>query len=799
MRLIRSAVPGLLCTTILSLSSIVAPAVYAEESSARVIEEVIVTSRRVEESVQDVPVAVTAFTRANLEQIAPRTLRDFDGLVPNVRIGMNTAGPSAGAIFIRGIGYADIEKTQAPAVGIIVDGVFQGSSTGQLIDTFDIMQLEINRGPQGVLQGKNTTGGTIVVTRFRPEFNEWGFAGAAQGGSYDELQLKARVNIPLIDDVLALKIAGISKERDGFYDNITKGCKECAGEIDYVSMTAALRWEPTDNFSATLTYDRIKDRGDIPPQDPTWDGDNPFENAANLDESQKYDVDAFSLNMAWDLDFGTLTSITSLTLADDSVVQDFDGGDRTSGAVPLGTLHTLRAQEFDVFTQELKLNGDLADNLRYTVGAYYYKSELDFAQGTNLILQLPPVALLIAACSDLGFLGFVDNPNPAIGGALCQLPPSYANQESAEDVKSWAIFGALTWDVTDQIELHAGLRYIDEEKDFETQFGTRAAPGGPLDPYYGHPINPPTLPGISVFPGFPVSDSESWTETVGEISGSWRFTDSNMAYASYSQGFRSGGFSIRGTDPMRLSFDPETIDAFEIGSKNDFLDNRLRVNLAAFHMKLEDQQFSSILNQAAPPGTNTLILNAEGTTSYGLELEISASISDNFTLIAIAGYEDVESDDTSFSCLDRPVPPNGAGCNPADNPEMFPGGQPINIETEGGITTFTPKWNYALTGIYDRQMGPGHFSASISVKATAKVAIATDQTGALFYEPAYELWDARLAYDWPLANDDVLVIELIGKNLTDEEYRQQRLFLGNGLFQGWGPPRTVALSVSFTH
>jgi iron complex outermembrane receptor protein len=773
----------------------------AADSNRGSLEEIIVTGRRVDESVQEVPISVTAFTQENVEQIAPRTLRDFDGLIPNVRIGMNTAGPSAGAIFIRGIGYADIEKTQAPAVGVIIDGVFQGSSTGQLIDTFDLQQLEINRGPQGVLQGKNTTGGSIVVTRFRPEFNEWGFSGAIQAGSYNEQQLKARINIPLIDDKLALKIAGISKKRDGFYDNVTEGCKECAGDIDYDSATVALRWDPADIFTGTLTYDYIRDRGDIPPQDPTWDGDNPFENAANFDEYQKYDVDALSLNMALDVGAShTLTSITSFTSADDTVGQDFDGGDRTSGASPLGTLHTLREQEHEIFTQELKLSGNFVESLRYTAGVYYYDADLTFAQGTNLIVQLPPAALGIGACSDLGFLGFVDNPNPDIGGALCQLPPSYANQESSESVESWAVFGALTWDITDRIELHAGLRYIDERKDFTTEFGTRAAPtGGPVDPYYGAPINPPTLPGITTFDGFPVEADDKWTDTVGELKASWRFTDSNMLFASYSQGFRSGGFSIRGTDPDRLSFDPEIIDAFEIGSKNDFLDGRLRVNAALFWMDLQDQQFSSIINQLAPPGTNTLILNGEGSKSYGGELEITAALGENFTLIAIGGYQKVKSEDTSFSCLDQPVPPAGFGCNPITNPEMFPGGQPIDIPRPGGDTLFTPKWNYAFTGIYDREIGPGLFTGSLSVVATAKVGIAVDQTGTIFNEPGNELWNARLAYQWSLNNDNRLVVELIGKNLSDVEYREQRLFLGNGLFQGWGAPRTWALALSYMH
>ncbi|NJN52759.1 MAG: TonB-dependent receptor plug domain-containing protein [Gammaproteobacteria bacterium] len=199
------------------------PATWAAEpaktSSVRdrsgVVEEIVVTTRRQEESVQDVPVSVTVFGEEQIEQIKPTTLRDFDGLAPNVYIGMNTAGPGASALFIRGVGYADIEKTQSPQVGVIVDGIQMGSSTGQLVDTFDVASIEINRGPQGVLFGKNTIGGNIIVNRTKPEFNEFGIKVSAESGNYSSQTYKARVNLPIVDDVMALKIGATQRERDG--------------------------------------------------------------------------------------------------------------------------------------------------------------------------------------------------------------------------------------------------------------------------------------------------------------------------------------------------------------------------------------------------------------------------------------------------------------------------------------------------------------------------------------------------------------------------------------------------------
>ncbi|MFM8354581.1 MAG: TonB-dependent receptor, partial [Gammaproteobacteria bacterium] len=306
-----------------------AEAVAAERDASGVIEEIIVTSRRTEESLQDVPVSVTAFTEDDIARVAPRSLRDFDGLMPNVFIGMNTAGPSAGSIFIRGLGYADIEKTQASAVGVIVDGLFQPSSTGQLIDTFDIEQIEVNRGPQGVLYGKNTTGGTIVATRVKPNMDRFGFNAAAQIGRYGESIYKARVNVPF-SDTFAVKIGGTQKYSDGYYDNITRGGS--VGEVDYGSYTVSALWTPADNITAQLTYDRINDESDIPPQDPRYNGPDPYVNEADFDEFTSYEVDSFGLQVELATDVGTLTSITGVVTSNDTVGQDFDGSTKESTA-----------------------------------------------------------------------------------------------------------------------------------------------------------------------------------------------------------------------------------------------------------------------------------------------------------------------------------------------------------------------------------------------------------------------------------------------------------------------------------
>jgi iron complex outermembrane receptor protein len=308
------------------------PATEAAKPAAPGVEEIIVTSRLREESIQEVPISVTAFDQAAIAAVAPSTLRDFDGLTPNVFIGMNTAGPSAGAIYIRGIGYADIEKTQTSNVGVVVDGVSMPSSTGQLIDTFDIEQITVNRGPQAVLLGRNTSGGTIVVRRGQPKLGEYDAAGKVTFGSYNgagggnQFTVQALANMPLTDETVAVRAGVTYKTSQGYWKNSFTG--EDRGAIDYLAFNLKALYQPTEDFSVVLNWDYIKDRGDIPPQDPITDGNDPFVNRSDRSpkEAQVYDLSLPSVEINWDTPLGRLTSISAYWNSRDLVFQDFDGG-----------------------------------------------------------------------------------------------------------------------------------------------------------------------------------------------------------------------------------------------------------------------------------------------------------------------------------------------------------------------------------------------------------------------------------------------------------------------------------------
>jgi iron complex outermembrane receptor protein len=751
----------------------------------RTMEEVVVTSRRKDESVQDVPLSVTVFGEEKIEQVKPATLRDFDGLAPNVYIGMNAAGPGNSTIYIRGVGYPGSEKTQSPQVAVIVDDVQMGSSTGALIDVFDIESMEINRGPQGVLFGRNTIGGNIVVNRVKPKFNEFGFDTSVIVGNYNARTVKARVNIPLIDDKLALKVGAISRKQDGFYDNLTIGGEQ--GDIDFASQTLALRWAPNDSFDAILTYDRIDDETEITPQDTLFDGDSRFKTLADRETPTSYEVDQWALRVNWDInDNLSLVSITADNSGTDKTASDFDGAFIGSANWPIVQLHPQRNQDFDYFSQELRLSGSITDNLDFMVGYSYFDSDLDYIQLTNNMVQLPSFVLGLppgVPCAVVPGL----RANPTLGDSFCQFPNERSTQSAGEKVESTAFFASLTWRPTETLEFLIGARRIDEEKDgrnayIDHQDGTFDLPSDPTHDF----SNRPQTPGNS----YTVSDD--WQDTIMTASANWLFRPNARVYASYSEGFRSGGFSIRSVNASTAPYLPEEAEQLEIGIKSDWLDGALRFNLAYYELDRDGGQFISIITLPAGeiPGTNTIINNGGASYSEGWELETAWIINENFSLIANAGTIDTDSDVFTLPCdvLD--------GC--------VLSGDPLGtIRTVGGTgDSRQPEDSWSLRLAYTGDLGPGVLGVTTGYKYVGDFLLVNTGAGPnnQLFEGDYGQWDAHISYDMNLNNGDRLSFSLYGKNLGDTAFKEQALFLGSATagFQGWGAPRTYAFEVRYS-
>ena len=755
-----ASVSTFLCSIVLTPFAIPA---LAQQSSA-VLEEIIVNARRISESAQDVPVAITAFSEAEIDMMAPRTLRDFDGTVPNLFLGMNAASASGGAIFIRGIGYAGTEKTQSPGVGVILDGVQLGTNTGQLMDTFDIRRVEVNRGPQGVLFGKNTTGGTISIERIAPEFNRWGGAVSLTYGDYEEQTFKGRLNVPLLEDQLAMKLGYIKKERDGYWDNPNENCDECEGDIDYESFTGVVLWQPTDSFDLKFTYDYLDDDSDLPPMDPFFNGPTPFVTLADFEQrGTEYDLDAYTLEMNWETSIGVFTSITGYRDSTDIVYTDFDGASVNDTAVPIALFHTIRDQDFEQFSQELRLSGSFNDDWDFTAGVYYYESDLDFEQNSATQPQIPNPLPAGFGCALIGA-----SAHPVVGDDMCQLPQTTDNHIAEEEVESLGVFGAVTWRPTDQLELGFGARYIDEEKEMFNAFFETTDPD-------------------NIITGSTLDDDDQWDDVIVKATASYRFNDQVMLYGSYGQGFLSGGYSIRSIRNEYATYQPENVDSYEIGLKTDLWDRRARINLTAFYTEQSDKQWLSIITDKPAeegfPTTDTVVNNRPDTDIEGIEAEILVAVTDNLTISFIGGIQD--GDEKGY--IEEGNRLNGIDPGPYQMPDSD--------------IAFFPGWNWAITPTYTTQVGPGILSASFTYKDQDEYIIGISSSAEDIYEDGYNRLDARVAYEWTLANAGQMILAVFGKNLTDEEYREHQLDLAppDFGFQGWGAPRTWAVELQYRH
>lgn len=824
-----------------------APAPAAKPAEPTGVEEIIVTSRFREESIQDVPLAVSAFGEEAIEALAPSTLQDFDGLAPNVFIGMNAAGPGASAIYIRGLGYADIEKTQVPNVGVVIDGVFVPSSTGQLIDTFDIQSIEVNRGPQAILWGRNTSGGTIVVRRGQPVLGEWDArlytsygdytGGEGDGGAF---KVQGVVNIPLVEETLALRLGYTYKDEQGYWINTFDG--ENRGGVDYNAINAKLLFQPTEEFSVLLNWDWIEDRSDILPQDARWDGNDPWVNKSDRvpRELAPYNVSLVSMEVNYELPFNAkFTSVSSYWDSHDLVYQDFDAGfsDPLNPTTndPQGVfarLHTRREQEYDVFSQELRLQGSLLDEaLQYQAGFYYARDDHDHDQRTEQQLQIDFTALWVNVLNDptfttpcapiVGAAGFpIDGSTVDPTKKFCAGPTSFSWQQTFLTNKSWALFASLEYELpwVEGLRINGGVRYIKENKDFATRFDG-IANSNIIGSVRGNNIL--SLSG----------QKGEWDDVVGEAGVNYQITEDLKAYYRFAQGFRSGGFSLRGsgpspsctastpgfplacppgTDPRAwpLTFAPETTDSHEAGVKSAWFDNRFIANFAAFYNKVKGPQGSSIISGVTPVGTNTLILNGDYFKVYGFEfqglLEVIEGLNVDFTL----GWQKAGKNASTQSTHNLPSS-SAAGdtrCNQLigpgtvanvekylQNPSSCPSQSTRNLPL-GRV----PELTWSIGGSYRLSVGPGELIAGTRIRHNDFFWI-IPPTGSNTSVPqgGYTLYDANLSYEFQV-QEHTIRAGFVGRNLGNKKYKNQELPLGaQGGFRGWGPPRYVGGELEF--
>ena len=596
------------------------------------LEEIVVTAQKRAENLQTVPLAVSAVTAQTFERYASSNISDLSGSIPNVVVGSPTPGGSSiVSISIRGIQYAENEKSIEPPIGVVLDGVFIGTAQGGLLQSFDLERVEILRGPQGTLFGKNTTGGAINAIRTRPT-GRFGVKMAGTLGTLGRRELRGVVNFPIVEGVLAGK-AAFSYEAMNGVKNLLFDRRD--GKRDYWSASGTLLFTPSETFEALLTYDHSKDRSDswpvvvryisgptviptIPPL--TILGDTPCRvlnfcppfdkrhSRINRPAIAHADLDALTLNAKLELgDDLNLVSVTGWRKSIENLLTDFDASE-------LLIFQTQRPRDFfEQFTQELRLEGGIGDRVKFVAGLFYFDTHYN---------------TLAIRTQDLGYI----RGNPALIGVRSQFFPNAtisAQTHVDQHAKSYAAFMQADVEVVDRLTLTVGGRYTKDRKKILYEL---LNPDGSLIGSAQGALFPQTI-----------RKKASWSKFTPRVALKYQFNRDTLAYASFTQGYNAGGYSGRAPDVSSVGpYDPEKVNAYEVGVKTELLDRKLRLNLAVFRTDYKDKQQDVSRAISIPPFFGTTVTNAASARIQGVELEATAVPTSGLVFASSFGYLDAK-------------------------------------------------------------------------------------------------------------------------------------------------------------
>jgi len=589
--------------------------VHAQESQGAtsvLLEEIVVTARKREESIMDVPISVSAYSADQLEVLKVRDIQSLSVGLPNVAF--DDIGTTRGVanFSIRGLGINSSIPSIDPTVGTFIDGVYMGTNAGVVFDVFDLESIEVLRGPQGTLFGRNVTGGAVLLKSKTPsEEFEGKIKASVEGGGEDlNKYFMGSVGGP-VSETLAAKISFYTNQDDGYFLN--RFNNEAFGEQDTVSIRPMLVWTPNDKLSVTAIYDYFDSDGDGPASQNHINGFGVTNAATNFDrDSLDFSIDNTGFlstrsdflrsTVEYELENGTITNVFGYREVDQTGNIDVD-------ATPLDLFNSLTALDVEQVSNELRYAGELNDRTQITAGLYYFKNELKYNENRRLLgLVAPP-----------GIFGLTQDG----GGEY--------------EVTTLGAFASIDYSLNDRTNLNLGLRYTDEEKSANIASLIRN-------------LNSP----CSVVDGtcpFDFNDEESWSNLSPKIGFTHSLGDASLVYGSWSRGFRSGGYNLRNTaiDTANFGpgpFDEETVENLEFGYKTTFA-NGGRLTAAIFYNQIDDMQRE--INLADPiSGVVQVIRNTADATISGIELDTLYPLSENLLLNASIGYIDPEYDEVRF-------------------------------------------------------------------------------------------------------------------------------------------------------
>lgn len=744
-----------------------APGAAAGEPAVQrgAIEEVVVTARYREESVQDSPLSVTAFNEVMLEKITAQDLRDVGPATPNVRIQPVVTFNNSAAVHVRGMGNQDIESTNELRNGISVNGVFISRPIATLIDFFDVDNVQILRGPQGTTFGKNSLSGGLAVRTIRPD-GTVDYRGELTVGNYGRQDVRAAVQFPLITDQLSMRISAMAQNYDGHFENRVNG-ENLNGE-DLDTFRTTLVWTPTENLEATLIYNWLRERSSAPGGDNRPDpgqllqftepDNDPFRVGRDALDFHNTDQGNTTLLVDWRLGEFTLHSVTGWISTDDWIASDFDQTE-----VPF--FPTFRDQVHDQFSQEIRLQSDFSGrsgflgNLDFVVGLFYFEQDHELTQ------------------------------------AFPTLPAGASSADyTTQDGDSRAVFGQAIYAINDRLNVTLGSRYTKEKKDFgRNPFILFAGPDRILAQ------DPSTVPRLGFMSQFPLTltgklDS---SKTTYQLAFDYRFTDDILGFVSYNTGFKAGEFGARASLPETVGpTDDESAESYEIGVKSEWLDGRLRANATIFHTVFQDLTFGVFIPSPVGTGQETIAENIGESTNQGVELELQAVPLDGLTLQASVGYLDSQYD--KF-CADI----NGAQTYPG-TPVSDCGGEVRQLANGTWLVdedqTFrklsrAPKWQHFVAADYEWQTDLGWWF--VRAAANYESSFFTDGVTNNPIGKTGDFWLFDASAGWR-SGDDSWRVQAWCKNCGDKVYTNGLTPTANFFnqhFYGW--PRTYGVTLAY--
>jgi len=677
----QPACAGSSWTTLIGMALLVggAPLVAVGQSAAapaqpeaNQLQEIIVTAERRESNLQKTPIAVTAIDSNALEQLAPVTLMDVARLVPNFSAN-KVNGFNAAAFAMRGVGNTDIIVYNEAPITVLVDDFVMPSVQSQLLDPFDVSSIEVLRGPQGTLFGKNTTGGAVVVHTKAPLLDQSTFEMQAQGGSYNAVIVQGAVNFPLVDNHLALRLVASQEREDGWMRNGASnviggvtytGDGSRVGGTDVFTGRAKLLWEPTDNLRVQFTYEALRDRSQTPgalnatPSDldpatgfpyfvfpnlglPGHLTGDPLTQAGvtnrqgfliDAQRGHRVDADGFHLNTDLTFGAGTLTWVQGYRSQDSSLPSNYTGV-----VGPLSVFDANRSDLRKTWQEEIRFASNTLGRFNYVVGAFYQHDDTRFC-----------VAQILGIYDLFG----VPTPPGTSPGGYNNNPQVLCNQQIEE---SAAAYGEMNFKFTEATTFTLGARMTRDSKDWtgrqQVFVQQLPSPTGAIDPSFtwqqlGNLMN---ASDFALYPFGVVTDSHTWTQPSYRATLSHQFTPDIFAYGTYSHGFRAGGYNDQvGTSGNPITpdekkpTDPEKADSFELGLKSELWQRRLRLNEALFYVQYKDairQVVVPVINSVGKPAEETLFRNAAKLTVYGIESELTAELAPGLLLNLPLSYQ----------------------------------------------------------------------------------------------------------------------------------------------------------------